>query len=522
MPTSPKGPATASRSSTSSQRAVKPEPFSVEHFAAYARLLVLDNGEQWEPEPFQLEIVADLFSDFVAVWTIIPEANGKTTLYGGLGLYWADFVPAAEVLLAAASRQQAELMYSQAAGFVRRTPGMRKRFRPYDGYRRIKSLRLEGRIQVMAADDSTGDGVLYDLALIDELHRHKNLKLYRVWKGKAQKRGGTLGVISTAGEPGGEFEDARANIVRSAQSVEREGLHVRAVSGETVLHDWAVPMSADVEDMGVVKAANPFSKITETALRAKRDDPAMTPEHWRRFVCNQAVLSGGSAVSPEEWDKLREEGVQPDRAAPAFGWLDLGWKIDTTALGALVWESDERRVIADVLVIPPPVDELHVVAGLLRLQAAFEDFRGVVYDPNAGGQQMAQLIEAGIHPLQTDDDLREMHGLERLEGQKLPPIVFIEHSQDNAPMADAAAKLDEAIRNGWIVHDGNRLLRSHVLNAISRSLGGEKWKFDRPNDAKGERRGRYPIDALTGVLMGHRTALAEAGAAESFVFEVFS
>jgi phage terminase large subunit-like protein len=469
-----------------------------------------------------LAIVEDLFSEFVAVWTIIPEANGKTTLYGGLGLYWADFQPACEVLLAAASRQQAELMYSQAAGFVRRTPGMRKRFRPYDGYRRIKSLRLEGRIQVMSADDSTVDGVLYDLALIDELHRHKNLKLYRVWKGKAQKRGGTLGVISTAGEPGGEFEDARANIVRTAQSVVRTGLHVRAVSGETVLHDWAVPMNADVEDMAIVKQANPFSLITEKTLRSKRDDPAMTTEHWRRFVCNQAVLSGGSAVSPEEWDKLREEGCEPDRAAPAYGWLDLGWKIDTTALGALVWESDERRVVSDVLVIPPPVDEAHIVAGLLRLQASFEDFRGVVYDPNAGGQQMAQLLEKGEHPLQTDDDARELVGLPRLEGAGAPIIDFIEHSQDNAPMADAAAKLDEAIRNGWLVHDGNRLLRSHVLNAVGRSLGGEKWKFDRPADAKGERRGRYPIDALTGLLMGHRTALAESGASQDFFFQVIS
>ena len=135
---------------------------------------------------------------------------------------------------------------------------------------------------------------------------------------------------------------------------------------------------------------------------------------------------------------------------------------------------------------------------------------------------MAQLLESGRHPLQTDDDLREEHGLPRLDGAESPPLLFIEHSQDNAPMADAAAKLDEAIRNKWLVHDGNRLLRSHVLNAVSRSLGGEKWKFDRPADAKGERRGRYPIDALTGLLMGHRTALAEAGAAESFYFEVMS
>lgn len=483
---------------------------------------MLDNGEQWEPEDFQLDVVRDLLDeDIVAVWTIIPEANGKTTLMGGVGLYVADFKPAAEILLAAASRQQAELMYGQAAGFVRRTPGMRERFRPYDGYRRIKSLRLEGRIQVMAADDATGDGVLYDLALIDELHRQRNMKLYRTWKGKAEKRGGKLGVISTAGEPGSEFEDTRAHILRGAGEVVRNGSHTRAVNGQTVIHDFAVPPDADVEDMEAVKAANPFSGITPATLRAKRDDPSMTVEHWRRFVCNIATLAGGSRIEAAQWDALREDGCVPDRDAPAFGWLDLGWKIDTTALGVLVWESMERRVVSDVRVLSPPVDEADIAAGLLRLQAAFSDFRGVVYDPNAGGQQMAQLLEKGKHPLQTDNDARELAGLPRLDGEEAPPIVFIEHSQDNSPMADAAAKLEEAIRNGWLVHDGCRVLRSHVLNAVSRSLGGEKWKFDRPNDAKGERRARYPIDALTGLLMGHRTALAEADTAP-FVFEVFS
>jgi phage terminase large subunit-like protein len=65
------------------------------------------------------------------------------------------------------------------------------------------------------------------------------------------------------------------------------------------------------------------------------------------------------------------------------------------------------------------------------------------------------------------------------------PIQFFEHSQDNAPMADAAVKLEEAIRNGWIRHDGDPDLRRHVLNAVRKSLGAEKWKYDRPSNAQG-------------------------------------
>jgi phage terminase large subunit-like protein len=83
------------------------------------------------------------------------------------------------------------------------------------------------------------------------------------------------------------------------------------------------------------------------------------------------------------------------------------------------------------------------------------------------------------------------------------------------------ARLDEAVRNGWLRHDGNRKLRSHVLNAVARSLGDAKWKFDRPGDAKGERRKNYPIDLLTGVLMGHNVAVDEHDRADAPLLEVW-
>lgn len=524
MATKAKSPVQRSTPSTRLRNSGALEPFSVAHFAAYASYCVLDDGKPFILEPFQERIAADIFAGFQEAWLILPEGSGKTTFLALFALYYGDYTPSAMIPIAASSREQAEIMYRQAEGLVSRSPELKTRFRAYAGYRRIKCLRTDGRIQVYAADDRTGDGIIPGgLALVDELHRHRDLKLYRTWRGKLDKRGAQLVTISTAGEPGGEFEDTRAHIRRSATSrqVTDGGCHMRAVGDDIVMHDYAVPSPSEADDMDVVAQANPRRDVTAERLRKKRDSPTMTREHWLRFVCNIATLSGGSAITPEEWDALRDDALVVDRAAPAFGWLDLGWKIDTTALGALVWESMERRVVCDVTVLPPPVDEADIVAGLLRLQTDFLDFRGVVYDPNAGGQQMAQLLEQGIHPLQTDDDARELKCLPRLEGQPAMPIVFIEHSQDNAPMADAAAKLDEAIRNKWLVHDGNRVLRSHVLNAISRSLGGEKWKFDRPNDAKGEKRGRYPIDALTGVLMGHRTALAESDAFSGPLLELF-
>lgn len=88
-------------------------------------------------------------------------------------------------------------------------------------------------------------------------------------------------------------------------------------------------------------------------------------------------------------------------------------------------------------------------------------------------------------------------------------IRFIEHSQDNAPMSEASRLYDEALRLGWLVLPADRDVRRHHLNAVTKSVGPERWRYDRPADAKGDRRRRFPIDALTGAIMGHAVAFHE-------------
>jgi phage terminase large subunit-like protein len=137
--------------------------------------------------------VKDLFAGYPEAWLILPEGNGKTTFLGELALYYGDYTPSAMVPIAASSREQAEILYRQAAGIVQRSPELRSRFRAYDGYRRIKCHRTDGRIQVFAADDRTGDGIIPGgLAIVEELHRHRDLRLYRTWRGKLGKRGAQL------------------------------------------------------------------------------------------------------------------------------------------------------------------------------------------------------------------------------------------------------------------------------------------------------------------------------------------
>lgn len=476
---------------------------SIDHFVewvegrsdcSHGKPLILDSLDPFEPEDWQLHPVKDLLSwVFRAIWLIVPEANGKTTLLAAVVLYLLEHQTTPEIPIGSATVTQAETLFRQIEGFIVRSEKLGD-FKLAPGLRRIDCAETHGHVRVYPHNERSGDGVIPSAAILDEGHLHPDLRLYRTWKGKYRKRKGPIFLISTAGEPGGEFEELRSKMLKHGTRTEtggKKGQFVRVEMGDTVLHDWGVRDSADADDFDVVAEANPLADIEAAELAEKFVEPEMTEEHWRRRTCNIPTREEGTGVTPSEWDALEESDLSPDRDAETFGFIDLGWKIDTTAMGVLVWEAEHRRVIAGVRILQPPVEEGDIVAGLVALQREFSPVAWV-YDPNAGGRQMVQLLESGKHP--------DQEGIE---------FVFIEHSQDNAPMTLAAERFDEAVRSGWFVHDGNRQLRAHVLNAIRKSAGLEKYRYDRPRDAKGDKRKKYPIDALTGLLMGNSVAVAE-------------
>ena len=506
------------------------KPFTLDHFKYWASLTTLDNGSPWELERFQLEVLADVFAGYRETLAILPTGSYKTTTFGGFALYHCHFTPEAAVPIGASSRKQARILYDQAAGFVRRSKFLRLRFKVQDGYLRIVGIgAFDGRkIEVYSASDDTGDGIIPSLALIDELHRHKGHDLYGTWRDKLTKRDGQMVTLSTAGDdennPLEQLRDAALKMP-DVKTVKGRHMVARSKGREFCMHQWALQPGDNTEDLQVVKLANPASQVTLEELRMRRDSPSTKPWQWNRFTCNLRAKGEDSAITPEDFDARRHDGLVISPSIPTYLGLDLGWKIDHAAITPVGWEAPKRRLIAGAITIAPPVDEAEIVRALLWFHELLM-VEGVVYDPNAGGTQMVQQLEKGTHELQTSDDAREAVGLPPLaESKASGPLVFIEHSQDNALMSLAAVRFDEALRFGWIHHDGARTcstvgcrcggFRGHVINAVDKTLGGEKWKYDRPSDAKGAKRSKYPIDGLTGALMAHSIAVAELGDGDS-------
>lgn len=463
--------------------------FTVEHFREWALRLTLDSGEPWVVEPFFERFVEDYFAGVPECWLLVPEGNTKTTSLAGLGVYLLEHRSRASIPWAASSRDQAEIGYRQAEGFVLGSPRLRALMKCQEGYRRIKNLETGGRIQIFAADDGHADGIIPTDAFLDELHRHKDLRLYRTWRGKLEKRGGQIATISTAGEPGSEFEETRELIRQSVPVVERRPGFVLCRSEQIVLHEYAVSEDDDVEDMDVVKRANPFSGITVESLARKRSTPTMTLAHWRRFVCNLATRSTSAAVSEVEWFAARADEGIPE-GEPIWAGLDVAWKWDTTALVPLWWRDSEFRLLGRATILEPPrdgssLDPNLVERALLDLHAR-NPLHTVVMDTNRA-EQLAEWIRSEI-------------GAE-----------VVDRGQGNQFAVMDYERFTEALRKGWLRHTGDPGLTRHVLNAVARMLPGGGSRFDRPH---GSRRGvaaqdRRVIDALVAAAMVHSTAVAE-------------
>lgn len=461
------------------------EPFTSESLRVWGLALELDNGEPWILEDWFLLYADDYFTGVPESWAILPEGNAKTTNFGGLAVYILEHRRRAAIPWAASSREQAEIGYRQAEGFVLGSPRLKAFMKCQEGYRRIKNMHSGGRMQIFAADDRHADGIIPTDGFLDELHRHKDLRLYRTWRGKLLKRNGQIAAFSTSGEPGSEFEETRERIRQATPIVMSRPGFIRCVSDSIALHEYAVPEGGDVDDMATVKLANPFSGVTVEALTAKRASPTMTPAHWSRFVCNLPTRSESAAITESEWFAAKVDDEIPGGEPVDLG-MDVAWKWDTTAIVPLWCRSIDWRLFGPAMILTPPRDGSSLDSN--EVQAAL----CAIHDRNP------------ISTIVMDTSRAEF--IAEWASQEFGCTV-IDRPQTNSEAVQDFDRFMEALRNGWLHHSGDAGLTRHALNAIARMLPQGDARFDRPSQTRrSAEQDRRVIDALTAAAMVHSFA----------------
>lgn len=130
----------------------------------------------------------------------VSRKNGKTTLAAALGLFSliADGEPAASVIMAANSREQAHIDFDAASAFARQLDPRKKSLKVLRN--EIVFQKNNASLRVISADASTGDGLNPSMVILDELHEAADSKLFDVLRsGQGFREQPLMLSITTAG-----------------------------------------------------------------------------------------------------------------------------------------------------------------------------------------------------------------------------------------------------------------------------------------------------------------------------------
>ena len=492
--------ATRSRRSMISPGSGQPE---LDAFARFcSSVLTAEDGRPFQLGAFQKTILADYFQGCRETCAILPKKNGKSSLVGASSLWHLLAVPFAEALIVAAARDQAGIILRQVTGFIKRSPLLRERLKIV--LREVRNEELDGRLRVLASDVDTVDGQLPTLVAVDELARHRSIELYGILRDGCGPRDGQMIAISAAGDR----EDSPLGVLRASAyelpGLVREGAHRYVSTGSFAFHEWALDAGQDVDDLELVKTANPLVSVDD--LRERKQSPTMTDWAWRRFACGIWAMGEHGAVQPHEWHALATVPLDvPEPAQGPYIGVDLGWKWDTTAIvpvwiqgggwvdgrpvtGRNEWVLSKEPATAYVeapVVLTPPRDgtSLAVDDVFAACEQMAERWPGCVFvlDPAAGGEQLAQRLDV------------------ELDGCRVAT-----YSQANTPMCRASARLAEAVTGGRLHHPADPTLTAHVLNAGVRQVAAS-WRLAKQPGSRG------PIDAAVALAMALSAGLDDIG-----------
>jgi phage terminase large subunit-like protein len=380
---------------------------------------------------------------------LLPRGQGKTALLALVALHHLTTTAGARVFCAAASREQARILYEYARDFARELadPHLVERHLELRWCEDASEPRHFDRyLRVLAADATKLHGLTFTLAILDELQAHSKLDVYEALNSALHKQpGAKMVVISTAGQgadsPLGKLRTralAQPKVVRRGAVTDARGPDLRFL-------EWSCPEDADVDNPRVVKRANPASWITVDQLRATRE--SLPDLAHRRFVANQWTERAGHWLPPGAWDRcVGEPSFEPGERV----WIgvDVGGERSATAVA---WLNEARHVGIAIF---------HGESGILEAAEAIRELAEtyviaeVTYDPMRAVQLGQELAERGI--------------------------TASSYPQTDVRAIPASARLHDAVVRQKLVLPDDPELRRHSANAIAHHKP-RGWRIEAPD-----------------------------------------
>ena len=342
---------------------------------------------------------------FIEVYEEVARKNAKSTKCAGIALYMvgADGEEGADVFTAATTRDQARIVFDDARAMAEREPEMRDALGIEVQKHRLIIADSVSKLEPLAAEGSTLDGLNVHCAIVDEVHAHKRRDLYDVLDtARGAREQSLLWLITTAGyDLSGIGYERRTHAVKVLKGVFREDRLFAII--------FTIDAGDDPMDPKVWRKANPnlgVSVLLDEFQTAARKAQAM-PSAMINFLTkrlNVWVGGGSDWMDMAAWVRCGDPSLSLDDFVGERCWIgmDLAEKNDFAAL-CLVFEREGHWYIFVRLYLNEAAVER---SGTAQLQGWCDEGWVVVTEGNVTDFNVV------------GDDLREY--CERFDVQEIP------------------------------------------------------------------------------------------------------
>lgn len=442
---------------------------------------------------------------------LLPRKSGKSTLIAALAIFQTirDSGKEPQTFIAAASRDQASVIFRQIKAFITSSPELSMYLTP-----RQYQIDVQGGgfIRVVASDGRLQHGSNPSMVIVDELWAHRdNGELYTALTSGSGARGDDALAVAIS-TPGYDREQILGKIYQRAiesspdQEVVDDPYYLRIARDPAtgfLLYHYGAPDDADPDDPQVWRKANPAPWISDEYLRQQRYKPTSRLEEFRRLHLAQWVSAGEESWLPAgAWAACATEGAALDKSLPVSVGIDLGITHDTTAIVVAQRQDDKVVVESKVWANPHPLDSALYDAWRVDI----EEIRGYLRALRDRFPEPAVRIDgrAIAGPAFCYDPWSFRESAQTLESEGL---AMIQVNMTDARMVPMTSDLYQAIVSGRLRYDAesNRTLTAHVMAAVAVPRGDAGWRIRKP---RGSRTAK--VDAAIALILAVSQALQPA------------
>jgi phage terminase large subunit-like protein len=399
------------------------------------------------------------------------RGNGKTVLIAGLclaHLVGPEAESRGEVYSAAATRDQAAIIFAELEAWITRVPWLRARLNIKRFGKIIEDLETGSVYKALASDAPAAHGLAASFVAADELSQWKRRELYDVLITCMGKRAQPLICIISTQSP-------NPSNVLSELIDYGERVHAGEIEDPT-FHSrlYTVPETADPWNEELWPLANPgigvIRSLEEMRQEAKRAQRMPTFEaSFRNLYLNQRVDAEPKAILPIEWEACGGK-VDPEalRGRPCWAGLDMSATRDMSA-AVLYFRDDDGAVLAHFWLPKDGVTEKQELDH--APYRTWADAGHITLTPGAAINK--KFIVAHLAKLAATYDVQgiafdrwgipELQRIMAEDGIKLP---LVEHGQGYKDLGQSTNSFEAAMLDGRLNHGGHPVLRWQSANLV--------------------------------------------------------